>query len=147
MRTAGLNRKQTAIWCQKVTGYRVTHTTLQYWEQRGLLRKQAPGHRVPASYGVNDLVRVRVLAELRRAGAPLQRMRKALRALAQFLPEILESPGAWNLAVLPNGEIVRIESATQLMEVSRSLGQMGWVAMFDATQYVKDAQSAIEEAA
>lgn len=124
----------------------MSSATLRYWEAIGLLRRQRPGHRVPSCYGIHDLVRLRILAELRRDGAPLQRVRKALRELQRLLPGVLDKPGAWQLAVTSKGQVVRIENDQQLLDLTRRPGQLVW-ALFEIGSYISDARAAIEGAA
>lgn len=138
----GLDRHQAAAWASETTSYTVTEQTIRYWERQGVLRRQRPGSRVPCSYRLDDLVKLRAVAELRRDGAPLQRVRKALRWLAGHLPEIEARPGAWRLAVTASGEVVRIESDKQVLQLSRQGGQL---AFLDAGQFVRDAKRVMRE--
>src|SRR5262245_29918494 len=109
---AGLNRQQAATWVSKVVGYEVAPSNIAYWETTGLLRSQRPGNRVPAEYRVDDLVRLRLIAALRGEGAPLQRIRRAVRRLVAVFPGLKDRPGAWELAVLSNGDVVHAAGLT-----------------------------------
>ena len=136
-RMVGIDRNEAAAWAYDTTGYLVTEQTLRYWERQGVLRAQRPGRRNPCSYGLDDLVKLRAVTELRRDGAPLQRVRKALRWLAVHLPDIKARPGAWRLAVTSTGEVVRIESDKQVLQLSRQGGQL---AFLDAGLFVREAK-------
>ena len=146
----GLHRTAAAQWvsasARLTPPLRPSH--LRYWETIGLLRAQAPGIRRPACYGVDDLVRLRLVAELRREGVPVQRIRKAVESLASlFGQEILRSPGRWHLAVTATGEIVHVTSGTDLIELTRGPGQTGWLFLLNAVDYIEDAETALRRAA
>jgi len=138
----GLDRTRAAEWATRATGYAVSEATLRHWERRALLRPQQPGHRVPCLYRLDDLVRLSALAILRRDGASLQRITRAMRSLRHFLPEIEPHPGAWRLAVVASGDVVRIENDRQALELTRQPGQ---IAFLDAGALKAEAQAAIEE--
>lgn len=93
--------------------------------------------RSPASYRVDDLLRLRIVAELRREGAPLQRIRKAIRNLVALFPEMHNRPGSWRLAVLANGDVVRIGDR-DLFDLTRQPGQSGWLFLLDAGEYLAE---------
>ena len=145
----GLNRTEAARWVSRVTGTKpvLDSAYLAYWESRGLLRKQSPGRRRPASYGVNDLLRVRLIVELRREGAPLQRIGRAVRALAKLAPEVLDYPARWRLAVDARGDVHRITDGNQLLALTNKPGQSGWLFLLDGREYLEGAKRAIAEAA
>src|SRR5437870_89163 len=111
---SGLSRTEAAAWVTRRTRYRVAMTTLRNWERSGLLRNQLPGKRVPCAYGIGELIAAEILAMLRRDGASLQRVRRALRELARLIPDILRRPGSWRLAVDGSGQVVRVEDSTTL---------------------------------
>lgn len=140
-----MDRSRAAEWVSKATGYDVSLGSIRYWESGGLLRDQRPGNRVPAEYRVDDLVRLRLIAELRREGAPLQRIRRAVRNLLNLFPELRDRPGAWHLAVLASGDMVHVQG--DLFDLTRRPGQTGWLFLLDARQYVEDAERAVAEAA
>lgn len=141
----GLNRLEAAAWVARRTGFPVLHTTLRNWERAGLLRNQQPGRRLPCAYGVADLIRAEILATLRRDGAPLQRIKRALRALRALIPDVIERPGAWRLAVTPAGDVVRIEDATTVLELTtRTPGQYLFL---DAAEIARAAGAAVARVA
>lgn len=79
----------TAAQARRAAG--ITQRQLDYWEQRGLLRPSLahPGRRgKDRRYSYTDLVKLRVVKELRQAGLSLQRIRKAVRALKQRDPDM-----------------------------------------------------------
>jgi len=139
----GLDRRQAAQWASRVTGYEVGDTTVRYWEERGLLRRQRPGNRRPASYGLPDLIQLRLLVELRREGAPLQRIRRALEELGRLFPELKDRPGSWTLAVTASGSIALVTGAEELVELSRRPGQSGWFYLIDGAGYMGEAKQAL----
>lgn len=144
----GLNRKQAAAWVSAATGYEVSPELVRYWELGGgLLRRQRPGPRVPAVYHRDDLLRLRLIAELRREGAPLQRIRRAVRELRALFPRLRDHPpDSWELAVLSNGDVVKLEGQ-RLTDLTRRPGQTGWLYIIDAREYVEDAERVLAEAA
>jgi DNA-binding transcriptional MerR regulator len=108
-------------------------STLNYWVQIGLVEptiRGPQGRRVEQYWSVEDVVIVRSVRELRRAGASLQQVRKASRRLAEWgssmsnarlywdgadvivqtvdgdLVSTIERPGqlVWFLAALPLGK-------------------------------------------
>src|SRR5262245_13728183 len=138
--THGLSRTEAARWVTRRTHYSVAHASLRNWERGGLLREQRPGRRVPCSYRVPELIRAEVIAVLRRDGASLKRVRRALRALARLIPNILERRGDWRLAVDGAGELVRLESAQTLLALIETLGQPAvTLTVFDADAIARDA--------
>lgn len=138
----GLNRLEAAAWVTKRTRFRVEHSTLRDWERGGLLRNQRPGRRMPCIYGVTDLIRAEILATLRRDGASLQRIKRALRALAHLIPEVIDRPGSWHLAVTPLGDVVRIEDGATVLELtSRTPGQY---LFFDAAEIARRARAVLD---
>lgn len=144
-RSQGLHRLAAAAWVSRRTGYRVAHSVLRYWESRRLLRVQNPGRRTPACYDVSDLIRLEVVCTLRRDGASLQRIGRALRELTKLIPDILKRPGAWRLAVDARGNVVRIEGEQTLLELTtRTPGQL---AVFDAAEIAREARTALERKA
>jgi len=85
------------------------------------------------------------LVELRREGVPLQRVRKALRSLDKVLPGIIARRGIGRLAVTSTGEVVRVKSDRDLLDLAKRPGQTGWLAMLDVSSYVQEARSALAE--
>jgi DNA-binding transcriptional MerR regulator len=117
---------------------------VSYWERLRLLRPQNPGRRIPACYTVSDLIRLEVVCTLRRDGASLKRVGRALRDLSRLLPLLMTRPGARRLAVAPQGHVVHFEDANTLLELSASAGQL---AVFNIADIAREARAAIAWAA
>ena len=65
----------------------VNRSTLDYWVRTGLVRpslRKSPGRRKTRLWSVQDAVVVRTIASLRASGAPLQRVRSAVKHLQQL---------------------------------------------------------------
>ncbi len=116
---------------------------LRWWEQHHLVRPLLTPGRAPTVYRTTDLVAAQALAVLRRDGAPLQRIRRALRALEGGVPEIIEQPGEWRLAVLTSGDVCRLEDAGRLLELTRRPGQLA--VFLNAGELVAAAHTAVEQ--
>lgn len=140
----GLHRKDAAAFVSKQAAYHVPEPTLRFWEARGLLRDQNPGHRAPCSYGVPELIGAATIAALRRDGASLQRVRRALRELRRLIPDILEHPGTWRLAVDGRGQVVRVEDSTTLLELTGETPGQLTVTIFDAGAFATEARAVID---
>jgi hypothetical protein len=80
-----------------------------------------------------------MLCALRFEGASLQRLRKAFRELARIMPGIADAPPEWRLAVRPSGEVVRVESDLELLELTRKPGQLA--AVLDAGEIAREARA------
>src|SRR5438128_1700442 len=86
----GLNRLEAAAWVTDQAGYSVPVASLRNWECAGLLRAQHPGRRVPCAYGIPELIAAAAVATLRRDGASLRRVRRAIRALRRLIPDLAD---------------------------------------------------------
>jgi DNA-binding transcriptional MerR regulator len=100
----GLDRVKAASWATKATGYQVSEVTLRYWERADLLRSRSRGLRVPSTYRLDDLVQLRVLAELRRHGVSLRHFRAAASELSSLIRSKAQPADRW-LAVTPSGDV------------------------------------------
>jgi hypothetical protein len=123
----GLNRVQAAAFLTRRTGQSFCEGRLRAWEARGLLsplpaRCRGPHH--PAVYRLPDLLAAEIIATLRLQGASLQRLRRGLRELSRLMPGIMERPGEWNLAATAAGDVVRIQSDREWLELTRKPGQL-----------------------
>jgi DNA-binding transcriptional MerR regulator len=143
-RGVGLDRLAAAAWASRRTGYRISHSVVSYWERRRLLRPQNPGRRIPACYTVPDLIRLEVVSTLRRDGASLQRVGRALRELRRLLPRLVDRASTWRLAVDSRGHVVRFEDGERLLELTASAGQL---AVFNVADIAREARAAIAWAA
>lgn len=147
MNTQGLSRTDAAAFVTRRTGHMVAHNVLAYWEAQGLLPKagRGRGRWTPARYTVRELVAAEVVARLRRDGASLQRVKKAKAALLRIMPDLAGRPGEWRLAVTGSGDVVRVHSLAEVMELSsREPGQM---LLVNARELVAAAQDEIEKRA
>jgi hypothetical protein len=142
----GLNRIEASVWVSRRSGYTVPHTSLRNWERCGLLRHQHPGRRAPCAYGVPDLIAAATIGALRRDGASLQRVRHALRELRHLLPDILDKPGTWHLAVDGRGHVVHVEGTETLLELSSRPRQIQsqTLTLFDAGAIAREARAEME---
>ena len=141
----GLNRAQAAEWASQIARLPIKPPHLQYWEKTGLLRIQRPGRSNPATYRVEDLVRLRLVAELRRQGTQARRIRRAVKQVAASFPAHREAPVCRRLAVTGLGDVVRVRGGHDLVKLSRGLGVSGWLFLLDARRYREDAERAIAE--
>jgi len=111
---------------------------LQWWDERGLVVPARQGHR--RLYSLDDLAEVAVIAELRRKGFSLQRMRKVVRFLRQELGkrlvETVSSGSDYHL--LTDGRRIYIEnSARQVIDILKNSRQaMFAVCLSDAVRRV-----------
>jgi DNA-binding transcriptional MerR regulator len=111
---------------------------LQWWDERGLVVPERKGHR--RLYSLNDLADVAVIAELRRKGFSLQRMRKVVRFLRQELGkrlvETVSSDSDYHL--LTDGRRIYVEnSAQQVIDILKNARQpMFAVCLSDAVRRV-----------
>lgn len=137
----GLSRVHAAAFVSDRIGRRVPFPTLQHWERTGLLRRQAPGRRRPSCYTIADLVRLEAIATLRRDGVSLQRVRRGVRELVKLIPNILDRPGDWRLAVTGSGEVVRLENPDTVLQLTRQPGQL---AILDGADLVRAALEAVQ---
>ena len=111
---------------------------LQWWDERGLVVPARHGHR--RLYSLDDLAEVAVIAELRRKGFSLQRMRKVVRFLRQELEkrlvETVSSGSDYHL--LTDGLHIYVEnSAQQVIDILKNACQpMFAVCLSDAVRRV-----------
>ncbi|HSB75760.1 MAG TPA: MerR family transcriptional regulator, partial [Terriglobales bacterium] len=61
----------------------ITARQLQWWDEQGIVVPLREGHR--RLYSLDDLAEMAVIADLRRRGFPLQRVRKVIRFLQRQL--------------------------------------------------------------
>jgi DNA-binding transcriptional MerR regulator len=112
---------------------------LQWWDERGLVVPERQGHR--RLYTLEYLAEVAVIAELRRKGFSLQRMRKVVRYLRQELGkrlvETVSGDSDYNL--LTDGRRLYLESsAQQVVDILKNARQpMFAVCLSDAVRRVR----------
>jgi len=111
---------------------------LQWWDERGLVVPARAGHR--RLYSLDDLAEVAVIAELRRKGFSLQRMRKVVRFLRQELGRRLVETvgGSSDYHLLTDGRRIYVEnSAQQVIDILKNARQpMFAVCLSDAVRRV-----------
>ena len=111
---------------------------LQWWDERGLVVPERKGHR--RLYSLDDLAEVAVIAELRRKGFSLQRMRKVVRYLRQELGKRLVETvsGGSDYHLLTDGRHIYVEnSAQQVIDILKNARQpMFAVCLSDAVRRV-----------
>jgi DNA-binding transcriptional MerR regulator len=111
---------------------------LQWWDERGLVVPERKGHR--RLYSLDDLAEVAVIAELRRKGFSLQRMRKVVRFLRQELGKRLVETvsGGFDYHLLTDGRHIYVEnSAQQVIDILKNARQpMFTVCLSDAVRRV-----------
>ena len=111
---------------------------LQWWDERGLVTPARQGHR--RLYSLDDLAEVAVIAELRRKGFSLQRMRKVVRFLRQELGQRLVETvsGGSDYHLLTDGRHIYVEnSAQQVIDILKNARQpMFAVCLSDAVRRV-----------
>jgi DNA-binding transcriptional MerR regulator len=100
-------------------------STLNYWIQLGLVHPsiRAPqGRRVQQYWSVEDVVMVRAVRELRKAGASLQQVRKAVVRLADWEYSISSARLFWD------GNDVKIQGPDgEVMSGLKRPGQLVWL--------------------
>ena len=109
---------------RQLTG--ATQRQLDYWEQAGLIKasvRSQPGKGRARSFSYSDIIELRVVVELRRAGLSLQRIRKALMALETHHRD----PRAWAKGkLITDGEDIFVTTSDR--EVLKSVFKTGQLA-------------------
>jgi len=137
----GLDRFEAARLISRLVRYGVSEPTLRYWEGSGLLPAQSPGRGGRSAYDLPLLVQARVIAELRRENAPLQRIRRALQNFRRLFPDLQDRPGAWHLVVTSRGNVMHVEDSGNLLNLAT--GQGGWFFVIDGYRFVEDSRRAL----
>lgn len=87
----------------------VSARQLQWWDERGVVSPQHQGHR--RRYRLEELIEVAVIAELRKKGFSLQKIRRVLRflqrELGRRLADVLKAAGEYHL--LTDGKNIFLE--------------------------------------
>jgi len=111
---------------------------LQWWDERRLVVPERQGHR--RLYSGDDLAEVAVIAELRRKGFSLQRMRKVIRFIRQELGKrLVETVSAGSeYHLLTDGKHIYVkDSAQQVIDILKNARQpMFAVCLSDAVRRV-----------
>ena len=102
----------------------ITARQLQWWDEQGIVVPQRQGHR--RVYSLDDVAEVAVIADLRRRGFPLQRVRKVVRFLQRELGSRLArtvTEGA-DYHLLTDGSRLYLEtSAQQIVDLLKNARQ------------------------
>jgi len=112
---------------------------LQWWDEQGLVVPSRVGHR--RLYSMDDLAEVAVIAELRRKGFSLQRMRKIIRFLRQEIGKrLVETVGGnSDYHLLTDGRRIYLEnSEKQIVDILKNARQaMFAICVSDAVRQVR----------
>lgn len=97
---------------------------LQWWDEQGIVVPSRQGHR--RLYSLDDLAEVAVIADLRRRGFPLQRVRRVVRFLQRELGSRLAQTvsGSSEYHLLTDGSRLYLEtSARQIVDLLKNARQ------------------------
>jgi DNA-binding transcriptional MerR regulator len=101
------NRQFASTDVARISG--VSLRQLQWWDEKKVVSPRHEGHR--RVYGVEDVVEITVIAELRRKGFSLQKIRRVLRFLekemGKRLNEVLSGATDWHLVT--DGKSIYLE--------------------------------------
>jgi len=103
---------------------RISPRQLQWWDEQGIVVPAREGHR--RLYSLDDLAEIAVIADLRRRGFPLQRVRKVVRFLERQLGSRLAETvsGGSEYHLLTDGSRLYLEtSAQQIVDILKSARQ------------------------
>ncbi len=106
----------------RLTG--ITARQLQWWDEQGIVVPAREGHR--RVYSLDDVAEIAVIADLRRRGFPLQRVRKVVRflqrQLGRRLVQTVSEGGEYHL--LTDGFHLYLEtSAKQIVDILKNARQ------------------------
>lgn len=102
----------------------ITARQLQWWDEQGIVVPSREGHR--RLYSLDDMAEMAVIADLRRRGFPLQRVRKVVRFLQRELGSRLAQSvsGASEYHLLTDGSRLYLEtSAKQIVDILKNARQ------------------------
>jgi DNA-binding transcriptional MerR regulator len=117
----------------------ITARQLQWWDESGIVVPERAGH--SRLYSLDDIAELAVIAELRRKGFSLQRVRKVMRFLQRELGKRLSETvrGASEYHLLTDGRNIFLEnSARQVVDVLKNARQpMLSVCLSDAVRQIR----------
>jgi DNA-binding transcriptional MerR regulator len=102
----------------------ITARQLQWWDEQGIVVPSREGHR--RLYSLDDLAEMAVIADLRRRGFPLQKVRKVVRFLQRELGSRLAQTvrGGPEYHLLTDGSHLYLEtSAKQIVDILKNARQ------------------------
>ncbi|HEV2117021.1 MAG TPA: MerR family transcriptional regulator [Terriglobales bacterium] len=102
----------------------ITARQLQWWDEQGIVVPSREGHR--RLYSLDDVAEMAVIADLRRRGFPLQRVRKVVRFLQRELGSRLARTvsGGSEYHLLTDGSRLYLRtSAKQIVDVLKNARQ------------------------
>jgi DNA-binding transcriptional MerR regulator len=102
----------------------ITARQLQWWDEQGIVVPAREGHR--RLYSLDDLAEIAVIADLRRRGFPLQKVRKVARFLERQLGSRLAETvsGGSEYHLLTDGSRLYLEtSAKQIVDILKNARQ------------------------
>jgi DNA-binding transcriptional MerR regulator len=102
----------------------ITARQLQWWDEQGIVVPSREGHR--RLYSLDDMAEMAVIADLRRRGFPLQRVRRVVRFLQRELGSRLAQTvsGGSEYHLLTDGSRLYLEtSAKQIVDILKNARQ------------------------
>src|SRR5690348_5096450 len=102
----------------------ITARQLQWWDEQGIVVPSREGHR--RLYSLDDLAEIAVIADLRRRGFPLQKVRRVVRFLERHLDSRLAETvsGGSQYHGLTDGSRLYLEtSAKQIVDILKNARQ------------------------
>jgi len=110
---------------RRITG--VTQRELDYWDVKGVVRasvSRARGKGVERKYSYTDLLKLRVVKELRNTGLSLQKIRKAIALLGQR--QLGDDMLAKEILITDGVRLHRLTSDPAVLEDLLSAGQLSF---------------------